>query len=91
MVLHGERRWLPPVDGVARGALPVIRARGELALVRVGLVAIGAARENQGLLKISTNVALGAIYAGVHSLQWELGLGVIKALIHRRDRDFLPP
>lgn len=90
VVLHGKRRRLPSVDSVARGALALIGARGELAFVRVGLVAICALCKHQRLLEVAARVALGTLNARMLSFQRKLRLGMVKALIHSGDRNFLP-
>ena len=69
-----ERRRLPPVYRVARGALSCIGSIGKLAAVRIGLVAIHALLESQRFFEVPACVALRAIDAGMFPLQRELGL-----------------
>jgi hypothetical protein len=58
--------------------------------VRIGLVAVHTLLECQRLLEISVSVALSTIDSGVLALQRELGLGVVEALVHTLQRNFLP-
>ena len=73
MFFDRERRRLPPVYRMARGALSRIRPISKLAAVRIGLVAIHALLESQRFLEIPACVALRAIDAGMFPLQRELG------------------
>ena len=70
-----------PLHVVAGGALAAVRTLGELAVVRIGLVAVHALLEGQRLFEIAAGVALGAIDAGMFAFQRELGLRVIEALV----------
>jgi len=58
--LHAKMRWLPALDGVALRALALARARLELALVRIGRVAIYALGKGQRLFEIASGVAVAA-------------------------------
>ena len=90
VLFHRERRRLPSLDGVTGGALATARTLGELAVVRIGLVAIHALLEYQRLLEIAVGVALGAVDAGVLALERKLGLRVVEALVDGLQRNFLP-
>ena len=74
MFLHREGGWFPPIHGVTRSALPVIRSFGKLPAMRIGPMAIHAFLENKRLLKLSVGVAPGAIHGDMLSLQRELCL-----------------
>src|SRR5450631_1860222 len=89
--LHGKRRGLPALHVVAGSALPAVRTLGELPVVRIGLVAVHALLEYQGLFEISVRVALGTIHSRVLALQRELGLRMVEALVDRLQRNLLPP
>lgn len=75
---------------MARGAFDSIAAFCELAAVRIRLVAIHALLEGQWLLEITSRVARRAFNRGMLSQQGILGLGVVKALVHCRGRNFFP-
>jgi len=88
--LHREGGRLPSFDRMTGGALASVRALGELPVVRIGLVAIHALREDKRLLEVSTGMALGTVDRNVLALERELRLEVIEALVHRLHRDLLP-
>jgi len=90
MFLDSECRRLPSVHVMARGALSAIGPLGELATVRIGLVAIHALLESQRLFEISASVALGTIDAGMLSFQRELRLGMVEAFVDCLKRNLLP-
>src|SRR5215469_17887741 len=90
MLLHGEKRRLPPLHLVAGGALAGIGTLGKLSVVRV-LVAIGALGERDRLFKIAAaGVALFAIHFRVFALEGVLGLGVVEALVYGLAGSLLP-
>jgi len=66
---------------VALRALALADARLELTLVGIGVMAIRALCEGQGLIEIASCVALGAADFHVHSEQWVFCLRVIE--LHR--------
>lgn len=65
---------------MATRAFTLVRARRELAAVRIGRMAIRALRKRQRLFEISVRVALHAINLRVLSEQWEFRLGMIELL-----------
>jgi len=90
VLLQRESGGLPSVQIVAGGALPTIRPLSKLSVVRIGLVAIHAPGKGQWLFKIAVGVALRAVHADMFSGQRKFCFGVIKTLIHRAQRNFLP-
>src|SRR6185437_12872177 len=70
-------------------ALATICVFGELSLVRI-LVTIHALCKYQRFFEIPVSVALSATYCRVLAFERELCLRVIKALVHRLYRNFLP-
>lgn len=90
VLFHGKGRRLPSLDGVAVCAFSAAGTLGKLTTVRIGLVAVHALIKGQGLLEISTAVALQAVHGLVLTHQRIFRLGVIKLLIHTGDRNFLP-
>jgi hypothetical protein len=87
---HGKCGRLPPVHVMAGRAFALIQPLGELPIMRIGLVTIHALLKSQRLLKVAVDVALGAIYADVLSLERKLCRRMIKALVYRAKRNFLP-
>ena len=75
---------------MAGRALAVIGPLGKLAIVWIGLVTIHAPGKKQSLLEVAVGVALGAVHAEMLSFQRILRLRVVKALIHRGERNLLP-
>lgn len=75
---------------MAGGALAAVSALGKLPVVRIGLVAIHALLERQGLLEISIGMALSAFDAGMLAFQRKLGFRMIEAFIHCLQRQLLP-
>lgn len=91
VLFHREPGRLPPLHGVAGSALPTTDTLRELPLVWIGLVAVHALGKYQRLFEVAIGVALRAIYRRVLSFQRELRPGMIKALTHLLQGDFLPP
>jgi hypothetical protein len=87
---YGKCRWLPPVHVMAGRAFALIRPLGELPIMRIGLVTIHALLKSQRLLKVAFDVALSAIYADVLSFERKPCRRMIKALVYRAKRNFLP-
>jgi len=90
VLLHGEGRWFPALHVMTRGAFSAVGTFGELAVVRIGLVAVHALGESQRFLKVASGVALGAINRSMFAEQREPGLRVVEAFVHALQRDFLP-
>lgn len=90
MLLDRVCRRLPTVHRMARNALSAVRPLSELAIVRIGLVAIHALLECPRLLEISVGVALGTIDTGMFPFQRKLGFGVVEAFVDRLERNLLP-
>jgi len=90
MLLHREGGRPPSLHGMARSALSAIRALGKLALVRIRLMAVHTLGENQRLLEITIGMAFRAINTDVFAFQRKFRFGMIEALVHRRQRNFLP-
>lgn len=91
MFFDPELGGLESVNGVARRAFAAIGALGELAVVRIRLVAIRALIEGNGLLEIALSVALHAFDLGMFSQQWILGFRMIETLVECGRGDLLPP
>lgn len=85
-----EGRRLETVHGVAIRALNSPGSLRELALVRIGRVAIRAFGEGQRLLEISSDVALRTVDGNVLAEQGELGFRVIEILAQDAGRNLLP-
>jgi|SRR5579862_7164610 len=62
----------------------------KLSVVRIWFVTIGALAKHQRLFEIATRMALLAGYTGVLAFKRVLRFGVIKFLVDRLQRDFLP-
>lgn len=90
MFFNRERGRLPSLHRMTRSTLSAVRSLGKLAIVGIGFVAIQARRKDQGLLKISVNVTLGAVDGHVLAFERKLRLRMIEALVHSLQRDFLP-
>jgi len=65
--VHAKQTWLPSVKRVALGALTFTRATLELALVRVGSVAIEAFSVGHRRFEIPVSVAVGAGHGAMFS------------------------
>lgn len=91
MFFDPEPGGLESVNGVARRAFAAIGALGELAVVRIRLVAIRALIEGNGLLEITLSVALHAFDLGMLSQQRILGFRVIETIVECGRGDLLPP
>ena len=90
MFLNREIRGLPALHRVARRALSLIGALGKLALVRIRLVTVHALREYERFFEVAVRMTLSAVHSDVLPLERKLRFGVIKALIHRLQRNLLP-
>lgn len=78
MQFDGEERGLPAFNVVALGTFALLSARGELALVRIRLVAIGTMRVDERLLEVTIEVAGRAGDLGVLAEQRIVGFGVVE-------------
>ena len=85
-----ECRRLEAVHGMAGRALHTSGPFGELAAMRIGLVAIHALGEGDRLLEISACMASRTIHSRVFPLQRILGFRMIEVPIHRNQRNSLP-
>lgn len=83
MLFHGKRRRAPSLHGVAVRALGTSSTFLELSLVRIRLVAIGAAGKCQRLLEIAICVALFATHREMFPQQGIFGFRMIKFLADR--------
>jgi hypothetical protein len=90
VIFRCEGRRFEAVDGMASCTLRPLRALGELAVMRVGLVTIHASGKRDGFLEISTGMAERAVHGHVLSLQRILCLRVIEVLIHHGQGNLLP-
>ncbi len=90
VIFRRESRRLEPLHRVAGRALRTTRPFRELAVVRIGFVAIHAMREGYRLLEISSRMAARAIHSRVFPQQRILGLGVVEVAAHRCHRNLLP-
>jgi hypothetical protein len=90
MLFHGEGGWLPSLHRMARCALSGIGALGELAIMRIWFVAVHAPGKCDGPFKIAIRVALCTADGSMPSLQRELGLRMVEALVNGLERDLLP-
>ena len=68
----------------------MIRPFGKLPIVRIGLVTVHALGKDHRFFEVPIGVALGAVHVDVLSLERKLCPGVVKALIHRAERNLLP-
>lgn len=78
MLVEAEQRGLPSISGVTLGALAFPGARGELALVRIGIVAILADGEGNWFLEIVLEVACRAGHLGMLAEKRIFGFGMIE-------------
>ncbi len=78
MLSDPEERGLPPIDGVALGAFAFLGARGELALVGIGVVAILAGGERNWLLEVVLDVTCRAGDLGMLAQKRIFCFGVIE-------------
>jgi hypothetical protein len=83
VVLHRELRRFPSIHGVARSAFGATRPLGELAIVRVGFVAVHTGLESQGLLEVPAAVTLNAVDRRMFSQQRIFRFRMIEALPDR--------
>ena len=90
MLLHGEKRRLPALYGVAGRTLAAISPLRELSLMGI-LVAIRALLEGDGLFEIPICVALFAFDSRVPVFQRILCLRVVELFVNSLQRElFLP-
>lgn len=81
MICDRESGRLPAIHRVTSRALASIGTLGELSLVGIGLVAVGALRECNRLFEIAAAVALDAPNRSVFPEQWKVGFGMIEFLV----------
>jgi hypothetical protein len=67
-----EQRGLPAVDGVASGALALVRTAGKLAVVRIGLVTVRAFGVSYRRFEVAREMTLGAGQGGMSTRQRKL-------------------
>jgi len=72
MFLHAKKRWFPTLHSVTFRAFALLGAVLKLALVRIGLMAIGAGCERQRLFEFSIHMTIAAADFCVESKQWIL-------------------
>lgn len=78
MLLDAEKGGLPSIDGVALGTLALLGARGELALMWIGIVAIFAGGEGNGFLEVVLEVTCRAGDLGMLAEKRIFGFGMIE-------------
>ncbi len=78
-MLDAEERGLPSIDGVALGALAFLGARGKLAFVGIGIVAILAGSEGNWFLEVVLDVTTRAGHLGMLAEKRIFCFGVIES------------
>jgi hypothetical protein len=76
----GKCRRLESIDRVARLALATVFSLGELAIVRIGLMAVGAKLKRDDGFEISRLMASLARYLAMLTQQWIFRLRVVETL-----------
>lgn len=79
VILDREGRWPPALDPMAGFAPAAVRAPGELAVVRIGLVAVRAVLVRNRTLEVHAGMTALAGHIQVLAEQREAGPGVVKA------------